>query len=223
VAINIILVVFNLLPAFPMDGGRVLRALLATRLKRARATRIAAGIGQAVAVLFGLLGLFGNPMLLFIAVFVFFGAQQEAVYATAKESLEETRVAQIMQPLPPLFTRGMTVLDAVQLAMRDQRASYPLVDSGLRVLGLVRSGELAAALHLRSAEPVERLMQAGAVVVPAAASLIEARSRILSTDQPDFPVTNGANQIVGYLSRGDLPAAFLVEPDEGLATGRPRQ
>jgi len=222
-AINIILVVFNLLPAFPMDGGRVLRALLATRLKRARATRIAAGIGQAVAVLFGLLGLFGNPMLLFIAVFVFFGAQQEAVYATAKESFEETRVAQIMQPLPPLFTRGMTILDAVQLAMRDQRASYPLVDSGLRVLGLVRSGELAAALHLRSAEPVERLMQAGAVVVPAAASLIEARSRILSTDQPDFPVTNGANQIVGYLSRGDLPAAFLVEPDEGLATGRPRQ
>ena len=216
-AINIILVVFNLLPAFPMDGGRVLRALLATRLKRARATRIAAGIGQAVAILFGLLGLFGNPMLLFIAVFVFFGAHQEALYATAKENFEETRVAQVMQPLPPLFTRGMTVLDAVQLAMRDQRASYPLIDSGLRVLGLVPAGELARALHFDASKPVERLARSGVVGIPADATLFEARRLILANNQEDFPVTNAANQVVGYLSRGDLPPAFLEPSDEALA------
>ena len=222
-AINIILVVFNLLPAFPMDGGRVLRALLATRLKRARATRIAAGIGQAVAILFGLLGLFGNPMLLFIAVFVFFGAQQEALYATAKENFEETRVAQVMQPLPPLFTRGMTVLDAVQLAMRDQRASYPLIDSGLRVLGLVPAGELAGALHFDASKPVERLARSGVVGIPADATLFEARRLILANNQEDFPVTNAANQVVGYLSRGDLPPAFLEPSDEALAADPVRQ
>lgn len=216
-AINVILVVFNLMPAFPMDGGRVLRALLATRLKYARATRIAAGIGQVVAVLFGLLGLFGNPMLLFIAVFVFFGAQQEALYATAKENFDETRVAQIMQPLPPLFTRDMTVLDAVQLAMRDQRDSYPLVDSGLRVIGLVFSEALAGALHSRSGEPVDLLATRGAVNVPADATLIAARNLILASDQPDFPVTNAANQIVGYLCRRDLPAGFLDAGHEVLA------
>lgn len=76
-ALNLMLVAFNMIPAFPMDGGRVLRALLATVLPHARATLIAARIGQVIAVIFGGLGLFGNPFLLFIAVFVFMGAQQE--------------------------------------------------------------------------------------------------------------------------------------------------
>lgn len=208
-AINIILVVFNLLPAFPMDGGRILRALLATRLKHARATRIAAGVGQAVAVLFGLLGLFGSPMLLFIGVFVFFGAQQEALYATAKEAFEETRISRIMQAMPPVFTRGLTVSQAVQMAMLSPREYYPLVDSGLRVLGLVPARRLSEALPLRSGEPVDRLALSGARSLAAEATLHEAREAIRGSGQTDFPVTNAANQIVGWLSVGDLPAGFL--------------
>ena len=75
---NVMLVLFNMIPAFPMDGGRVLRALLSYRLDRSRATRIAATIGQAVAFGLGFLGLFGNPMLLFIALFVFLAASHES-------------------------------------------------------------------------------------------------------------------------------------------------
>ena len=219
-AINVILVVFNLVPAFPMDGGRVLRALLATRLKHAKATRIAASIGQVVAVLFGVLGLVGNPMLLFIAVFVFFGAQQEALYATAKENFEETRVSRIMQPLPPVFTRGMSVLDAVQLAMRDSRNSYPMVDSGLRVLGLVPATELSRALHSRAAEPVDSLARGPVISIPAEATLLEAREHMRNALQDDFPVTNAARQLVGYLSREDLPAKFLSPEGDGLQSPR---
>src|SRR5206468_11477072 len=77
-SVNISLVLFNLIPAFPMDGGRVLRSLLAMALPYSRATQIAAWIGEALAFVFGFVGLFTNPMLIFIAFFILLGAQQEA-------------------------------------------------------------------------------------------------------------------------------------------------
>ena len=76
--VNIFLVLFNMIPAFPMDGGRVLRAALASRLGYTRATEIAASIGQFVAFGLGFLGLFGNPLLIFIAIFVYLAAASEA-------------------------------------------------------------------------------------------------------------------------------------------------
>src|SRR5260370_5528087 len=85
-SVNVMLVLFNLIPAFPMDGGRVLRALLAMAMPYARATQIAAWIGQGLAVLFCIFGNFGNPFLFFIAFFIFVGAQQEAAMARSKGS-----------------------------------------------------------------------------------------------------------------------------------------
>jgi Zn-dependent protease len=84
--VNIMLVVFNLIPAFPMDGGRILRALLAMIMPYARATQIAAWIGQGLAVVFGILGFFWNPLLVFIAFFIFAGAQQEAAMARFRDA-----------------------------------------------------------------------------------------------------------------------------------------
>ena len=86
--VNIFLVLFNLIPAFPMDGGRVFRALLATRLAYVRATQISANLGQAFALLFGIIGLFYNPILLFIAFFVWMGAAQETRMIRMKSVLD---------------------------------------------------------------------------------------------------------------------------------------
>lgn len=85
-SVNVMLVLFNLIPAFPMDGGRVLRALLAMAMPYATATQIAAWIGQGLAVVFGIFGIFGNPLLIFIAFFIFVGAQQEVAMARWKGS-----------------------------------------------------------------------------------------------------------------------------------------
>ncbi|MEA2735218.1 MAG: hypothetical protein QOE14_1669, partial [Humisphaera sp.] len=95
--VNIMLVLFNLLPAFPMDGGRILRALLATRMPYGRATNIAASVGQFMAFLFGFWGLMvGNPLLIFIALFVYMGAGQEAAAAQMRDVARHAAVADAM-------------------------------------------------------------------------------------------------------------------------------
>jgi Zn-dependent protease len=107
-AFNLVVTLFNLVPAFPMDGGRVFRALLATRLDYVRATRVAANVGQAIALLFGLLGLsgllglggpigqFGNPMLILIALFVFIGAEQESAFVRMRSAFDGIPVSRAM-------------------------------------------------------------------------------------------------------------------------------
>ena len=88
-AANLFLVLFNLLPAFPMDGGRILRAALAPSLGSLRATEIATRVGQFAAVIFGLTGLFFNPMLMLIAVLIWFGAAHEAAAVQMRALLRE--------------------------------------------------------------------------------------------------------------------------------------
>ncbi len=208
-AINVILVVFNLLPAFPMDGGRVLRALLAMRLKHARATQIAAAVGQAVAVLFGLLGLFGgNPFLIFIAVFVFFGAKAEASFASYKENADETHAAAIMQPMGPVLAPGMKVAEAAGLAMTGPRDLLAVTDPSLRLLGVVPAASLAASLRWDPSALIDSLIRRDFKVVAADASLAEAAAVVRTSAKEIFPVVNAAGQLVGWITREELAKAL---------------
>jgi Zn-dependent protease len=114
--VNISLAMFNMLPAFPMDGGRALRALLATRLDDRRATRIAARLGQGMAALFALLGWLGNPLLILIALFVWTGAAQEANMAELRAALRGIPVARVMLTTFATLTPDEELSAAMELA-----------------------------------------------------------------------------------------------------------
>lgn len=158
--VNVWLALFNLLPAFPMDGGRVLRALLAIKMEYARATSIAAYIGQAMAVLFGLVGLFWpNLFLVLIAVFVWMGAAQEANVVRMKSALGGIPVSQVMITDFRTLAPGDPLRLAADYLLAGYQQDFPIVDHG-RVVGLLTRGSLVNGLAQRGADtPVRDVME----------------------------------------------------------------
>lgn len=188
-AANVLLVLFNLIPAFPMDGGRVLRAILALGLPFVLATRIAVRVGQGIAVLFALGGLFGNPMLILIALVVFFGAKQELEAAMLLQALGGRSVGDVMEAqfdTLPAFWEIETMREFVR-----PRAQpfFPVVDPSLRVVGLAGREDLLAG------RPPRRVP-----VLHAASSAMRALAMMQAAGYPVLPVVNPSGQLVGLLS-----------------------
>jgi Zn-dependent protease len=144
--VNVFLVVFNMIPAFPMDGGRVLRGLLATRMEYVRATNIAASVGQFIAFLFGFIGLFYNPFLVFIALFVYIGAAQEAGMVQMKAALGGIPVERAMLRHFNALSPQDPLQRAIDLTLSGSQRDFPVVEDG-RVVGLLRQDDLMKALQ----------------------------------------------------------------------------
>ncbi len=142
---NVWLVLFNLIPAFPMDGGRVLRAVLASRMDYVKATQIAAGIGQGLAFVFGLIGLFGNTMLLFVALFVWIGASQEASATQMKAAMAGTPIRAAMLTDFRHLDSGATLEDAVRLILEGSQQDFPVLRRQ-DVIGILTRADLLVAL-----------------------------------------------------------------------------
>jgi Zn-dependent protease len=156
---NFVLAIFNIIPAFPMDGGRILRALLATRMTHVRATQVAAGVGQALALVFGLVGLFVNPFLLFIALFVWIGAAHEAQSVQIKDAFSGIPIRNAMQTKFATLTTNNTLGDAVKVMLDGSQHDFPVM-WGETVMGiLTRTSLLAGLQQFGPEELVTKVMQ----------------------------------------------------------------
>jgi Zn-dependent protease/CBS domain-containing protein len=150
--VNIGLVLFNMLPAFPMDGGRVLRALLATQMTRVRATHIAASVGQFMAILFGISGfLSGNWVLIFIAFFVYLGAQGEAQAVEMRAIFKGYRARDAMIRQFHTLSENDSMADAARDLLTSQQKDFPVMDGG-KITGLLLHHDVVNALSHGNAD-----------------------------------------------------------------------
>jgi len=219
---NIALAGFNLLPAFPMDGGRVLRALLARNRPYARATKIAAEVGKGFALLLGLVGLLQvNIVLIGIAFFIYIGASGEAQQTVMKAAFEGVRVRDIMTPIDDVQTISpdTTVAELIDTMFRQRHTGYPVVERG-SLVGLVTLEDA------REVKPVEReaylvkeIMTRELETVSAEAEAIKAVNEMRSAGVGRLIVNDGG-EFVGLVTRSDLVTALDIIQSGGDVAGR---
>lgn len=209
--VNVTLVVFNLIPAFPMDGGRVLRALLAMKMSYGRATQIAASIGQGIAFLFGFLGLLYNPLLIFIAIFIYLGAASEARLAQLKDvatgfPVSEAMITQFIT-LPP-----EAHLDrAVEALLRTTQHEFPVVDPSGSLAGILTRDDLIRGLRESGPQgAVADVMHREIPLVQHNASFDEAFRLMQECECPGLGVVNGEGRLVGLITPEAIGEMMMI-------------
>ncbi|MBM4109177.1 MAG: site-2 protease family protein [Phycisphaerae bacterium] len=221
-AVNIWLVLFNMIPAFPMDGGRVLRALLATVVDYAHATRVAALIGQGVAFLMALGGIFSNPILLLIALFVWIAATAESQATQARFAFRGLRVSAAMVREFRVLARDHTLRDAADLLLAGSQQDFPVTDDGSlegELVGVLTRDALIAALAARGPDtPVASAMRPCPFVAREDEPLQGVLDRMRASGCPLVPVAR-EEALVGLVTPDNLSELLLLS---GTNWKRPR-
>jgi Zn-dependent protease/CBS domain-containing protein len=208
---NIFLVLFNLIPAFPMDGGRVLRALLATRYSFGRATELAAMVGQGFAVLFGILGIFTNPMLIVIAVFVFLAASAEAGHAQLRDVSRGALVSDAMITQFRALNTQSTVDEAATALIQTTQKEFPIVDGAGKLRGVLTRDAMIKALKEKGPQcPVMEATDADIPTVSARATLESAIKVLQESRAPAIGATDSYDRLIGLLTAENLGEMMMV-------------
>jgi Zn-dependent protease/CBS domain-containing protein len=202
--LNVFLFAFNLLPAFPMDGGRVLRAWLARGMPLNRATRIAADVGKIFAVLFGLLGIFLlSPILILIAFFIYIGATQESTAMKYTFLLKDVTVGDIMARNVLVVPQGMPVREVIDLMYSTKHLGFPVEERG-QIMGMITLADVHKLAPLdREALQVRDIMTRGVISLPPSAPVIDALRIMSGSNIGRIPIMEGS-QLVGIVTRTDI-------------------
>lgn len=224
-SVNIFLVLFNLLPAFPMDGGRILRALLAMHLAYARATQIAATVGQGLAFVLGFIGLFYSPLLLFIALFVYLGASHEAALAQFKTISSDLPVSEAMVTKLNELPWTATLDDAAQLMLRTSQHEFPVLNDAEAIVGIVTREDIIRGLRERGPDtPVTEVMHRHLPTVRPDDNLDQAFAKMQEAREPALPVIDSLGHLVGLLTPenvGEMLILKSIRPKDGKLSWRP--
>ena len=218
-SINVKLQLFNLIPAFPMDGGRVLRALLALRFGHARATQAAASVGQIFAVCFGLAGLGllipglpWNPLLIILAFFHYAAGSQEATAAHIRHVARTVRLSQAMITDFRTLSANATLADAVELLIHTSQHDFPVLDSDGHVAGVLTRRDLITGLGSTGpSTPAANVMQRDVPSIFAHASFEDAFLAMQSSGSPALPVVDRAGRLVGLITPDNVGEMMMVQ------------
>jgi Zn-dependent protease/predicted transcriptional regulator len=202
--LNVVLFGFNLLPAFPMDGGRVLRAYLAQRMPLTQATRIASEIGKGFAIFFGIFGFLAfNPILIIIAFFIYIGASQESSAVRYTSLLQDLTLGAVMSTPVMTVSPQTPVPEMLEQMYATKHLGFPVVDRGM-VVGMITLSDLHRISSIdRDALQVRDLMTRQVVALPPAASVAEALRVMSERNIGRIPVVENAD-LVGLVTRTDI-------------------
>lgn len=208
-AVNVGLVIFNMLPAFPMDGGRVLRAALALKMNYTNSTIIAARVGKVMAALFAIYGLFTNPMLILIAVFVWFGSTQESSLAQARSVVTGATVRDAMVTSFHTVTPSTTLQEMVVLMLSDAQHDYPVIKRD-HLIGMLAHADLLSAMQAYPLDtPVITFMRTDVPRLNEAELLDDVLMRDRADDKVAIPVLKHG-VLVGLLTAENMHEYFII-------------
>nr|CAI64185.1 conserved hypothetical membrane protein [uncultured archaeon] len=209
--INIILFVFNLIPAFPMDGGRVLRAWYAGRMPYLRATRKAVHIGKMFAIVMGVLGLFASIWLILIAFFIYIGASEEEKYAEVSVTLEGISVMDLMTREIAYVQDNLTISELLRLMFEKKHLGYPVVDQFTgKIVGIVTFTDIRSVPMSEHGNVLVRdVMVKNVIFIPEDADAMDAL-KSMSTENVGQLLVQDRGSITGIVSRTDLTRSIEV-------------
>ena len=211
--VNLFLALFNLIPAFPMDGGRVLRAALASRMGFVRATEVAAQIGQFVAFALGFIGLLFNPILIFIAIFVYLAASSEAHMVALRAVSRGVPVSHAMMTRFATLTPQDHIEEAVQTLLQTSQGEFPVIDGAGKPVGVLDRGALIKALKVLGPDArVGDAMSPEFPTISYRATLEQAFKLLQEKSVPAVGVVDAGGKLAGFVT-GETVAEMMMVQD----------